>query len=333
MENNNLKDAKKQFSNIGLVLVLGAVLIYGIQFLSMGIANNIPAIADNTSLYLLMAMLPMYVIAFPIIFLVLKKIPAEPAGEKQKMSFPQILAAFCVAYAVFFISNIIGNMLTTAIGMVKGSAVENTVVDLVTGDLHPAVSFFIFVICAPIAEELLFRKAVISRTAKYGDGIAIIFSALLFGLYHGNLNQFVYAFSLGLALGFIYLKTNNIRYTILLHMLVNFMGSILGILVLKGSGYLELMNTLGADATETELMSAMMEHMGGLLLLIGYYLFLFALVIAGIIIFFVNKKKIVLSAGSAPIAKGQRFKTIILNIGMLLYCIFWIAIIIWQLVM
>ena len=47
----------------------------------------------------------------------------------------------------------------------------------------------------------------------------MLFSGLMFGLFHGNLNQFVYAFVLGLCFGFIYVKTGNIRYTIGLHML------------------------------------------------------------------------------------------------------------------
>ena len=51
-------------------------------------------------------------------------------------------------------------------------------------------------------------------------------SGLMFGLFHGNLNQFVYAFVLGLFLAFLYVKTGNLKITIALHMMINFVGGI-----------------------------------------------------------------------------------------------------------
>lgn len=52
-------------------------------------------------------------------------------------------------------------------------------------------------IIGPIFEEILFRKILIDKTIKYGARISIIISALLFGLFHGNVNQFFYAFLMG----------------------------------------------------------------------------------------------------------------------------------------
>ena len=71
------------------------------------------------------------------------------------------------------------------------------------------VNLFIMVLCAPVAEELIFRKLLIDRLTQYGEGVAVLFSGLMFGLFHGNLNQFVYAFVLGLCFGFIYVKTGD----------------------------------------------------------------------------------------------------------------------------
>ena len=52
------------------------------------------------------------------------------------------------------------------------------------------VTFLYMVICAPILEEYIFRKLIVDRTVKYGQGVAIVLSGLMFGLFHGNLNQF-----------------------------------------------------------------------------------------------------------------------------------------------
>lgn len=93
MENNVMMDAKKQFSKIGLVLFLGTLLIYGVQTLAYAIADHVPAITQNGNLYFLTGMLPMYIIAYPLIFFMFKKVPIQICGEKKKMGFGQLLAA------------------------------------------------------------------------------------------------------------------------------------------------------------------------------------------------------------------------------------------------
>lgn len=326
MEKNEMKDVKKQFSKIGLVLFLGTLIIYGIQILSYTIAGKVPAIAENGSLSFLVGMLPMYIIAFPVIFLMFKKIPVQISGEKKKMPIHHLLAAFLISYAGTYICNIIGNIIASIVGVIKQSPVENVMLN-VTSNINPAVNFFIIVICAPIMEELLFRKSIIDRTAKYGEGISIVFSGLLFGLFHGNLVQFSYAFWIGVFFGFIYIKTKNIVYPVILHMIINFLGSFIGAFIIEVSG----LNLINAEASEAELMAVMMDNIVGLAILFLYMICIIGFVIAGIIIFLVNKKKFKLTAGEVTIEKGQKIKTIIFNLGVILYSIFWLVQIIMQL--
>lgn len=98
------------------------------------------------------------------------------------------------------------------------------------------VNILVMVLLAPVLEELLFRKMLIDRTIKYGEGISVLISALFFGLFHGNLNQFAYAFVIGGVFAFVYVKTGNVKYTIYMHMLVNFLGSAVSMGLLKLSG-------------------------------------------------------------------------------------------------
>ena len=150
----------------------------------------------------------------------------------------------------------------------------------------------------------------------------------MFGLFHGNLNQFAYAFILGVIFGFVYVKTGTIRYTILLHMIINFMGSVLGVLVLKLIDY----NALMEASNDPEIMTAyMMSHLPQFMVYMIYCFVLLGLVIAGIVLFIVKIKQIRLEAGEVRIPKGQRFSSTILNVGMILYFIFWIIVIIYQL--
>ena len=49
----------------------------------------------------------------------------------------------------------------------------------------------------------------------------------MFGLFHLNLFQFFYAFGLGLMFGYVYMRTSQLRYSIVMHMIINFNGSVL----------------------------------------------------------------------------------------------------------
>ena len=83
------------------------------------------------------------------------------------------------------------------------------------------VAIMIPVVIGPILEELIFRKLMLDRTRAYGEKTAIIFSAICFGLFHGNLTQFLYAGCVGLFLGYVYCKTGKVLHTMIMHMLLN----------------------------------------------------------------------------------------------------------------
>ena len=330
METNVTKETKKHFSKVGLILFIGTILIYTVQIIAMVIASNVPFIAGNANLAFITAMLPMYIIAFPIIFLLFKKIPSQFTGEKKKMRISHLLIALSICYAATYVCNIIGTLITTVVGIIKQSPVQNVLAEL-TGSINPLTTFFIIVVCAPVMEELLFRKFLISRTARYGEGVAVVLSGILFGLFHGNLNQFAYAFTLGVLFGFVYVKTQNILYPIIFHVAINFFGSFVTTLILEVSGYMELTQLTTSGATPEEIAAFSAQHAGSLLIYTLYCIMLIAFVILGIVLFFVNKKKFTFNPGEVVIEKGQRFKTVLLNVGMILYCAFWIIQIIIQL--
>lgn len=321
---------KKLFSQIGLRLFLGSLIIFGVQILFMFIggvlAALIPALKNNGDFSFLISMLPMYVVAFPIVFAMFKKIPVQLTGEKKKMKVSHLIAAFFICLATMWIFNLLANLLTKVLGMLIQNEVSN-VVETVTSSISLPVNLFVVSICAPIMEELLFRKTLIDRTAQFGEGVALVFSGLVFGLFHGNLVQFAYAFFLGMLLGFIYIKTRNIVYPIILHMIINFFGSFVGTIIMEVSG----LGDFASDASMEEITVAMMANPTGLLIFFIYFLFLMGGVIAGIVLFVKNKKRFAPQPGEITIEKGMRFKTIILNVGMILYIIFWLVMIVVQL--
>lgn len=323
---NTLKQARHHFSKLGLMFFFGTLIINIVQIIASTIVGAVkPDLLSNTASSLLVTMIPMYVIGIPLTALLIRTVPATQI-EKKKMSVGQWIIAFLICYGGLYLSNYLGIILTQIIGSIKGSAVSNTFVEVATSS-NALVNFFIMVICAPIAEELIYRKLLIDRAVKYGEATAVLLSGLMFGLFHGNLNQFIYAFVLGICFGFVYVKTGNIRYTILLHMLVNFPGTTLGVLIFSWLGD-DFMNALN---NSQDIMALAASNMPKMIIYLLYAFIMFAIALAGIILFVVNVRKIHFQSGEVTIPKGKRFSTTILNIGMGLYFLFWIVIIILQL--
>jgi len=88
--------------------------------------------------------------------------------------------------------------------------------------LSSSIGFMSFVIGGPIHEELLYR-GVIQRflRTKYSGRASIIISSIIFGLAHIHPGLILSSFVLGLFLGYIYHKWDNLWYAIILHMLIN----------------------------------------------------------------------------------------------------------------
>lgn len=77
-------------------------------------------------------------------------------------------------------------------------------------------------IIAPFIEELIFRGLILHELKKIMPiPAAILLQAFLFGIYHGNLYQAIYAVVLGIILGYLCYKTGSIFAPILLHIFYN----------------------------------------------------------------------------------------------------------------
>lgn len=73
-------------------------------------------------------------------------------------------------------------------------------------------------------EEFLFRGLICGRLLPYGRAVAILGSAVLFGLMHGNLGQLFYTTMAGVLLGWCYAETRSIWPGVIAHMLNNLTG-------------------------------------------------------------------------------------------------------------
>lgn len=97
--------------------------------------------------------------------------------------------------------------------------VEELFALLATKDIY---TLLMVCIIGPILEEVLFRGLILDGFLnRYGAVKAIFWSAFLFGLFHLNPWQFIPGFTIGLFLGWLYLKTRSLVPVILVHMVNN----------------------------------------------------------------------------------------------------------------
>lgn len=318
----NYKEYRKHFSKIGLVLLIGAIAYYFSPYLGLSIIEKIPSVMENISLYFATLMLFSYAVTYTIIFLLFKLIPKEKKLEKKNMKISHVFIGFFICYAAAFVCNMVTNRFTALLSELTKKEIDSGITDLMN-NLNPAVTFLIIVVIGPILEELLFRKCLIDRTIQYGEGISIVFSGVAFGLFHGNISQVFYTCFMGMCLAFIYCKTGNIKYSILIHIINNGF-SWISTLVFKLSGFFELADKLDTATTDSEVMNIFWDNIGGLLIILIYYVVVLAIVAAGVIFFFTRKDKIIVLQGEKSIPRYHRFTTIIGNVGMILYVSFFL---------
>lgn len=150
--------------------------------------------------------------------LIIRKILTERVPiEKKSLSLGQFLVVALMTYGLWGIGVLIGNL-----PMFFGVTESNGMDELLNGLKTEAIPMYLYmVIGAPIFEELACRKFLLDRLHPYGEGFAMLVSALLFGLIHGNSGQFFLAFFIGLLFAMVYMRTGRIVYTMLLHGMIN----------------------------------------------------------------------------------------------------------------
>lgn len=137
-------------------------------------------------------------------------------GDKQRYSFLSfsrlawsILAGIC---SIFLISGVVSQLTFLP------NWLDNTFDVLQSGWL----GIICIAVLGPVLEELLFRGAITDELLKkYSPAKAILFSGLIFGIFHLNPVQVVSASLIGFFLAWLYYKTQSLIPCILIHVLNN----------------------------------------------------------------------------------------------------------------
>ena len=213
-----------------VALILSFVIGFaGVMFPSL--IQFIETTALGYNLYVgLFQVIVMYVIGFPVFYLMTRHLERRDTSVKENLKFFDFIQLVIGIVGIMFIGSLVSGFVTDIINAQLGIEVEDTLSNLVN-ELDIWTVIIVFVIIGPIFEELIFRKIFIDTIGKYNIRLAIFISAASFSLFHGNITQAIYTFGGGLILSWVYAKTKNFIYPVLLHMSLNFFGSIPSLLV------------------------------------------------------------------------------------------------------
>ena len=131
-------------------------------------------------------------------------------------TFMQLLCVFMSVQLIFSLMQYAVEWLLNLVGLSAMAALEMATVSTDT------VSMFLYAgFLGPIAEELLFRGLLLRSAQTYGKRFAIFSTAVLFGMFHGNILQSPFAMMVGLVLAYVTVEYS-IVWAIVLHIFNNF---------------------------------------------------------------------------------------------------------------
>lgn len=296
-------------SRLGWSLVALVILtqVVGIMFELIGyLLSNYKVMGAGAEIYKILnsdwfitagSQLLAYALVLPVTFAIMDHVP-EVIPEKKRMRPGKFFMFFVMMMGAGYILNIVGNIFN----MMVASAMDRNAYDMnpVNGlfnQINPFVVIYVAVL-GPVIEEYIFRWKLLNRLRPLGEKAAILFSALMFGLLHGNLSQILYATAIGVVLGYVAIKTGRLKYNCLLHILINSYSTLL--VLLLGQGQFTLMSIVFVLVVPV--------------LTLG-------MIIAAIIIFCVNVNRTRLSPGNWP--EGIQYRdfssAMYLNAGVIVF--------------
>ena len=283
----DIKIVRHHFSRIGTAAFLVLAVASALQ---IGLIRLLPPWGEIPDWALFaVTFAPLYLVSFPLGWLVLRKLPAQ-RGETGSLSLGQLVPIVLIAIFLMYLGNLMGAGINAMLDSFLGVSDGNPISSYALADSLLAKVLFL-VILAPVWEEFFFRRLLIDRIRPYGERLAVVTSALMFGLFHGNLSQFFYAALLGGLFGYVYLRTGKLRYSLGLHMLINLLGSVLA------PALLEISDT----AVNVYSMAMMLLALAGLACLI------------------LRRRSVRFAPAERELPGRQRFSAVWLNPGMLLF--------------
>ena len=312
---NNQDEAKKRFSSIAgivvLCIIVTTVMTFALSYVSTLLFSK-QQLKDNAlTANVIINLIAQYLISYTMVFILMKRIKPEKT-DIRPMKTGQVIKAWLCCMAITYAGNLIGTALSSTLS--RGQS-QNMLASLAQA-MNP-LAIVLTVLIAPIFEELIFRKCILDRTAVYGEKTALLFSSICFALIHGNLYQLFYAFGLGMIFGYIYLRSGKVIYSIVMHIIVNFIGMVVSVLVVSRIDMDKLKEMSESEERSVQLLQEMMP---GLIIYFSYLVIYMSIVVAGVVILIKrlnDKKNPLFQQKEKELLPGSVPRIILKNAGMI----------------
>ena len=237
------KRRKERNEIIRTGMVLGATIIAFIfmQFAAiavlaaLGLRDNYEASSTFQNAFNVLAVhLAAITVPFALMALLLKSRWQSPLVPTAKLGFGKTLAWICFGMGGCMLASYLANLV---IMLFKACGYQLTQTELSKPDsVFACVMIVVSTAIIPaICEEFAFRCCTLSVLKKYGKGFAVVAVSVVFGLIHGNVIQFVFAFLVGLVLGYITIVTDSVVPAMFIHGFNNSL-SVVNDIVTYGAG-------------------------------------------------------------------------------------------------
>ena len=219
-----LRGHRERFSRLGWALAAQMAAMLAVQTALLLAAQALaPALVRSGVFLWLVSVLSAYGAGVPAAWLVLRGTEEAPPQPGAPLGPGRFFRSYLAGLGLMYLVNLATLALMGLVGLLRGQTVENPVDNM--ADYPLALNLLLGCVIAPVCEEYLFRGLLLNRLRPYGERFAVWASALCFGLFHGNFSQFFYACAIGVLFAGVVLKTGRLRQAMLLHALINFVGT------------------------------------------------------------------------------------------------------------
>ena len=219
-----LRGHRERFSRLGWALVAQMAAMLAVQTALLLAAQALaPALVRSGVFLWLVSVLSAYGAGVPAAWLVLRGTEEAPPQPGAPLGPGRFFRSYLAGLGLMYLVNLATLALMGLVGLLRGQTVENPVDNM--ADYPLVLNLLLGCVIAPVCEEYLFRGLLLNRLRPYGERFAVWASALCFGLFHGNFSQFFYACAIGVLFAGVVLKTGRLRQAMLLHALINFVGT------------------------------------------------------------------------------------------------------------
>ncbi len=222
-------------SGAGLA-VLGFLFIqflasFVIGVLAVFMSNNTPEyIQSILNNYLITGIISILSCVLPFsVYALIAKVDIKSSYKKSNLRAGFKVSLYFIAIGVCMAANYVSDIVQRIFSIFGLQPIMPDI--YVPKDPANIIIFFIAIAVIPaIVEEFATRVVLLNSLKKWGEKFAIIISATVFGLMHGNFVQIPFAFVVGLMLGYLAVKTGTIWLSMLVHFSNNFISALLSVL-------------------------------------------------------------------------------------------------------